>query len=804
MHSFQKRYLFFIALLLSELATFAQSPTAVNPIAQSFDTYRRQTLQEKLFVHVDQALHFTGETVWFKLAYVDATFHRPLDVSKVAHVELLDHDQKPILQTKVSLSAGAGNGSLFLPASINSGHYLLRAYTSWMRNFSTDYFFEQPLTIINPFRPLDVPAAKEAASPVVQVFPEGGNLVRNLPSKVAFSVVDAAGKGITAKGWLLTAQNDTVARFNTLAFGIGSFSFTPSGTNVYRVVVTDTKGLTITKSLPTIYEQGYTMHLDEAEGNQIKLTVNTTNASASGVYLFAHTRQLIKVAEMRQLQGETTFLIDKSKLGEGISHLTLFDADRKPVCERLYFKRPAEPLAMTLATDQKRYPYRTKVTLTASVQATAPKTDQADLSVAVYRVDSLSAVNPNDILSYLWLSSDLQGVVESPAYYFQPENADVRQATDNLMLTHGWRRFNWETVLADQTNKNAKKGFQFIPDYNGLLIQGRVTNPTTNAPVPNVLAYLSAPGKPVRLFAARSDSTGRLRFEMQDFYGTQDVIVQTNPQDSLYRLTIDSPFAEQPPATRLPALVLDENQTEPIQNRSVAMQVQNTFWNEQSLRYTYPTVDSAAFYGIPDESYRLDAYTRFPTMEDVLREYVLGVQPRQRQGHFRLVVPNAPYRELFDENPLVLIDGVPVFDMDKVMAFSPLKVQKLDVITSRFFLGSMVFSGIVSYMTYKGDLASFPLDTRLLKLDYDGLQLQREFYAPRYTTDKQRTSRLPDARTLLYWNPSLRTNDQGKGQIDFFTSDVAGSYLVEVNGLTASGKAGYQRLIFEVQKQDIP
>jgi hypothetical protein len=146
-----------------------------------------------------------------------------------------------------------------------------------------------------------------------------------------------------------------------------------------------------------------------------------------------------------------------------------------------------------------------------------------------------------------------------------------------------------------------------------------------------------------------------------------------------------------------------------------------------------------------------------------------------------------------------MLDGVPLFDMDKVIEFSPLKVQKLDVVTNRYLMGPVMFNGIISLMTYKGDLAGFPLDTRLLKLDYDGLQLQREFYSPRYDTAKQLESRLPDGRTLLYWNPNLQTDATGHSRTEFFTSDQPGTYLVEVNGLSKDGSAGSQRLMFEVK-----
>lgn len=789
-------YIFYTLLIISSLRAFGQTPQPVSALVQPFDTYRRQTLHEKLFVHTDQSFYLTGETMWFKLYYVDGSFHQPLDVSKVAYIELLDKEQKSVLQTKVTLGSGGGSGSLFVPSSLASGNYLMRAYTSWMKNFSADYFFEKPLTIVNPFKPLGLPLSTETATHTVQFFPEGGNLVQGLPGKVAFSVTDASGRGVSVRGWLLNSQNDTLTRFSSHKFGIGAFAFTASDKASYRVVLTDEKGHSVTRPLPAIQARGYTMRLEESPANQLKITVSSTDKATSAVYLFAHTRNDIRATEMRPIEGETTFTLDKSVLGDGISHLTIFDADRKPVCERLYFKRPAQSLTITLKPDQNQYASRTNVVLNASVLASAGQSNQASLSVAVYRVDSLANIDSGDILSYLWMTSDLRGRIESPDYYLKPETAEVALATDNLMLTHGWRRFKWDEILSNKPPLSRP----FLPEPNGHLVLGTVTDPTSGAPVPNIVTYLSAPGKPVRMYVSRSDSSGRIRFEMQDFYGPRTLVVQTNPADSLYKLTIINSFPDAPAATPLPELALAESQADQLLNRSVAMQVQSTYFGNRAIPYRYPVVDSNAFYGPPTETYLLDAYTRFPRMEEVLREYILGVMPRKRQGHFRLFVPNAPYRTTFDDPSLVLLDGVPIFDMDKIVNFSPLKIKQLDVITNHYFVGPALFTGVVSFMTYKGDMAGFPLDTRLLKLDYEGLQFQREFNAPRYDrTAGLPSNRLPDARTLLYWNPDLKTDVQGKGRIEFSTSDQTGTYVVDVNGLTTDGHAGSQGVLFDVK-----
>ena len=120
---------------------------------------------------------------------------------------------------------------------------------------------------------------------------------------------------------------------------------------------------------------------------------------------------------------------------------------------------------------------------------------------------------------------------------------------------------------------------------------------------------------------------------------------------------------------------------------------------------------------------------------------------------------------------------MPIFDIDKIMAFDPLKVKKLEVITNRYFLGPFTFPGVVSYTTYTGDLAGFQLDPRAVSLNYEGLQRQRIFYSPQYDNQKQRESRMPDRRNLLFWAPQVTLDKEGKQQLEFYTSDLIGIIL---------------------------
>ncbi|SHI35229.1 hypothetical protein SAMN02745146_0620 [Hymenobacter daecheongensis DSM 21074] len=773
-----------------------QTADSLSSLRRRLDRYQQTAPTEKLFLHLDRPLYLSGETMWFKVYAVDGTHARPLPLSTVAYVEVLDKEQRPVLQGKIPLRQATGQGSFVLPTALPSGAYTVRAYTSWMKNFAPDYYFHSTVTVVNTFTASGTATSKDSAAYAVEFFPEGGHLVQGLSSQVAFKVTDRAGVGMAAEGRVLDQQGNVAGTFQTLRFGMGSFRFTPKAGNTYTAVVALGRKPVLRHKLPAAQPQGYVLHLDD-QATQVLLTVTSTSLQPETVFLLAHARQHAATALQAQLiNGHAVFSLSKSQLAEGISHFTLFNAARQPLCERLYFQRPQAALSIVAALDKKQYVSRDRVSVqlaTTSIAGTpAPEPLAASLSMAVYRLDSLTTAPTPDILSYLWLQADLKGHVENPAYYLTPDPA-AAAAADNLMLTQGWSRFRWEQVFAPTP-------FEYLPELNGPLLRARLTQPGTGRPLPGITTYLTSPSRIIRLNPATSTANGLLYFELGDVSGSHDLVVQTDPkQDTTGRVELLSAFSTRFAPTAgtytAPAIRFRSD----ITRRHFQAQVQKLYSGKFTNHYRVPAADSTAFYGKPDEVYLLDKYTRFKVLEEVMREYVPGVVVRIHKDGFHFLVLDKVNKTVLSENPMVLLDGVPIFNLNKMMAMDPLKIQKLEVVDSRYFHGPSIYDGIVSYTTYKGDLEGFPLDPRVLVQQYEGLQHQREFYAPRYDTPAQQQSRLPDLRNLLYWNPNLATTGAGAAKLDFYTGDQAGRYLVLVQGLAANGLAGSTSVILEVK-----
>lgn len=782
------KLLLYIGCLLS--TGVAQAQSDFDSLSKKFDWYRSHALQEKVYAHIDRTAYLTGELLWFRLYSVDGSFHKELDISKVAYLEIVDNNNEAVVQTKVALRNGVGSGSLFIPAVLNSGNYVLRVYTNWMKNFSPDFYFHQPITIVNPFIKLEESVADVKKTAYnIQFFPEGGYAIAGIQNKIAFRATDASGKGINFSGSVVNSVGEEIINFHPLRFGNGSFLMTPKADEKYTIIIRDEKGSVNQYSFPEIKKFGYVMSLKDS-GADVVIDVEASGTNTPLVYLFAHTRQVIIKSESKFLnEKKARFIISKSELGEGITHLTLFNHELKPVCERLFFKRPEQRLDMTIHSSKTSFAKRELVQLSVRTNI------DSDVSVSIYRKDSIPSHNRQNAFEYLWLSSDLKGTVENPEYYFENTDSIANTALDNLMLTHGWRRFNWNDLLEH------KSDYKHVPEYRAHLVYGKITT-SDGTPVSGILTSLSSPNRLINFYGSRSNNSGEVRFEVKNLTDERKIFVHQIPLvDSTYNIKIENPFSNQFASVAISPLKLRSSMANPILNRSIAMQVQDIYAREQINQFKRDIGDSLQFYGTADKVYFLDDYVRFPVLEEVLREYVSSVFVRKRNNKFHfMLLDHINNGAMMREEPLVLLDGVPVQDVNKLMSINALKIKKIEVVGREYHWGPFVFSGILNFFTYNSDMAGFDNGGKNLFLNYDGLQSQREFYSPRYETNEARISRVPDHRTLLYWNPSFTIEKEKAHNIQFYTSDLIGEFEVIVEGINKDGIAGSSIYSFSVEK----
>ena len=775
-HTNKHIYILAFSFVLLAQNVFAQTDYLATVKAR-IESFNNKLVPEKMYVHSDKSFYTAGEIVWFKMYAFEAFNNKPVNISKVAYAEILDAGNKAVVRTRIAMDENGGHGSFQLPVSLPSGYYTLRAYTNAMKNLGAEYFYSKQLTIVNPLKSLEAVESAPALPFELALFPEGGNLVQGIQSRVAYRITNQEGNSVEGKGYLLNQNNDTLSVFSPFKFGMGSFDLTPRPGFSYKVIFVLPDGRFIASPLPEVFDKGYVMTVEDTENDRISVTVHTNIKSGyPEIFLMAQTRQQVKAVKRAVISdGMTSFLVDRSDLGEGVSQLTIFNNEKQPVCERLYFIQPAHKTTSINST-KNEYGVRENVSLTVGI----PGVEKSNVSLAVFQTDSLQKPDEENILSYIWLSSELKGNIEQPGYYFN-EGREVKKTADLLMLTHGWRRFNWETIL------NSDPVFKIPYENTGHLITAKLVDKTTNRPARNVQAFLSIPGSKYKLYTALSGNDGMVSFDVKDYYGPGEVILQTNTQrDSTYRIELQSPYAETFTSEKIPAFKINASSQSQLESYSIGMQAQHIYSSDSIKKFFLPAeTDTFSFYGKPMNAYRLDDYKRFATMEEVLREYVrevnVGVKASGSSLRFKLF--NELNREYYTDNILVLVDGVPLFNPNLIFNFDPVKIKALEVITKNYVLGSSVFHGLASFKSYSENFEGFDLTPEAVAVDYEGLQLHREFYSPDYSDAQQRNSRIPDLRNTLYWQPVVNSS-----AVNFYTGDNKGSYLVVVQGVDAQGK----------------
>ena len=787
----------------------------ITGMTKDFQTFQSAHLQEKIYVQTDKTVYLAGETIWFKIYTLLEQAQQLSPVSRVAYVEFGSPNVKTPVQEKINLDTGMGSGSLRVPANWPSGRYTLRVYTSWMKNFSEAFFYTQTLPVISPLygasakSPGSSPTTETdpktttiALQPVqgatLQFFPEGGNLLYGVDTKIAFRSLDREGHERPCDGFIVNHKNDTLLRFQSkpgsLHPGMGNFNITVHpGDSLFAYDYT--AGKTARVPFPAVETSGYALHLAKVDASSLTFSVRAAQTGNNKtVYLLAHTHQVLKsIQSAPVLDGAATFTVDRSLLGEGISVFTLFNPDHQPVCERLFFTAPARTI-LHLSVSQPRYETRSPVSVLLAATDSTGGEKSGNLSLTVFRMDSLEEMNGKSMFSWYYLSSELKGNIEKPDSYFGT-GPDTLEAVDDLMLTQGWRRFSWEKVFRTKT-----PGFTFLPEEEGPVLSAHAESRVTNQPAAGITFLLSFPGKEFQFSTASSDQNGHLLFTAPPFSGTTlGVIVPANSKDSDYRVDADPAYSEFPFPAALGMPALPRFLASTITARALSLQIENAYrMNEKKKWLPGAAIDSIHFYGMPDRSYQLAKYIRYPTMEEVMREFVEDVRVRREGKSFRFRVMNLLFKTFLDEDPLILLDGVPVSDPGKIMQLDPMKINDIDVVSHRFFKGTASFSGLISFRSESGDLGQTMLDPGAVVIDFEGLQKEREFYSPVYGDSVMRNRPVPDYRNTLAWIPRLRISPDGKKEIGFYTSDLDGHFAIIAEGISSDGKPLSGMTFFDV------
>jgi hypothetical protein len=342
---------------------------------------------------------------------------------------------------------------------------------------------------------------------------------------------------------------------------------------------------------------------------------------------------------------------------------------------------------------------------------------------------------------------------------------------------------------------NAETQSDFLPETKGLSLTGKAVSAEDGNPAPYATIYVSMLGENREFFCNYSDSAGRFFFSFPGYAGFRELFVSTyHSEYGDLELLIDRDFTGDVPQLPSYPVPLNDSLTKIITEMSVNAQVAKQYYPTQRLEMEKDSVKGRLFYGTPMSIVNFDDYIKLPRLEEYFVEVVPQIAVRKTRGVTQLVVLG-PHPDLSIYPPLVMIDGVAIFDIEAVLAVSPRLIDRIEIVNAPYIRGNVTFGGIISLISKNNDLGYIDLPSSGLLVNYQMLDQSMGDSQTAAISDP----RFPDVRNTLYWNPGLMLNPDESGVIRFHTPDLEGEYEILIRGSDATGKFMEKRIPFRVE-----
>lgn len=487
---------------------------------ENFERFARQYPQERVYLHFDNTSYYKGEHIWFKAYIADGATLKPSALSRILYVELVNPIGYPVETLKLMVRNGQASGSFLLKDTLNAGFYEVRAYTAWMLNFTPgvpatdvksgdDYghgwerlsgilakefygerfqeylrgnagIFSRVFPVYDSVehgqygqkRMPRLPKAtaslidKEKDKLKIDFYPEGGNLVRGVPTRVAFQARTTEGRTLNIEGSLVR-NGKQIGTFKTDYAGRGLFSVTSDESDEAEdellrglKLSVSYEGRDYTYRLPRAHRRGYVLNVFPTSDDALRASVarnSLTDGMRVGLSVTSRgTTLYYDVLDMTETE-RASLIVDRASLQTGVNIFTLFTEEGKVLAQREVFVNNHDMDGLRLQVtmpgqDAALKPYE-KVSIDCQLvdKDGQPVRERNKISMAI--TDGLyhdGTYADGSVLSYLLLGSEVKGFIPHPEYYFEADDHEHRQALDLLMMVQGWTRYDFERMMSGQ------------------------------------------------------------------------------------------------------------------------------------------------------------------------------------------------------------------------------------------------------------------------------------------------------------------------------------------------------------------
>ncbi len=764
----QTAAMFIVLLLLLPREAASQGKNISGPL-----------FTETAWITTDRQIYLPGDIIPFAAIVLESDSWLPSGLSRVVRVELLDSAGNMISGGDYLLEESRTSNSLAIPEGAASGWYYLRAYTSWMRNRPDLTQSYLPLKIVSPAVINSLPAATDN-SRMITLTPENGRLLPGR-NRCALYVSDSSGAGLQYEAPLLDQEGDTAAILKTDPTGWGVVDLEHGEGRRYRVAPQE-EGQEVTLTLPPAADEESQAQFSFSM-TPGRIDVRGRGLGAVSVRMLIHRNYTWYLCDSATVeQGAVHFSVPVTGLEKGLYQLTLLTGENKILYTRLFFS--GDPAGDSGQMD---------------LESAA-----GDPAIMEARYNPGKGTLKNSLISKL-VTSDcpldihdlyMPGVPGWQADYSIPAGRDAREgwliasSYPDGCATAFYRKdsgipegplYNSRLIIDER-----ERGYSFMPETRGRALSG-ICLTGDGKPLPNlpVAATLLTDNT---LTGGFTHSTGRFHLPLPDITGLHNLVVvpaRQMPEGS--RLVIDRGRDDNISGMPVRRFTLSPVEIDYVREADLNRQLSDIYYGDTLVTLPAEVMqeEKKIFYGTP--SYRVlpDRFVRLTNIREVIYEVVPGVLVRSNRGKYSLkIVSDPPLPEQYD--PLFILDGIPLTDLNDLLALTPDRIQSIDIVDRLFIHGNAIYAGIVAFRSVNGDLGGLSLPAEAVVVPVDMPRKPAEPVSLRVAGGAGE----PLLDPTILWEPWTA---EPAGEFTFRPNDNPIGLVTIISGINSSGEWVYIR-----------
>jgi hypothetical protein len=744
------------------------------------------SVKEKISITTDRDIYFKDETIFFSADYVVNNVKVFPLLSQIIYVELINcQTNTAIIQKKYKIDNFSITGIFKIPNDITSGNYYLRAYTQYQRNFSHLDFEYRFLTIINPDNNSMVFQDSRDLDSVL-IVPESNILLDNVKNNIVFQVPDS----LIAEGnkySILDDKNNVIQEIRQFNDGFAEMELSLNYPTQYKFVIAYQDGKTIITDFPEIKNAGIQTNV-----KQIGKTVNYF-VQANGIVNQNANYKLSVVSGSYKMKNTLDFTLnnnigsvnlDTDVFDVGINYIVLFNAEGGIEKINSIYNTSRQINKLNIEIEKSKFSPRETVEAILS----ANTNEQTELSVSVIKkgttknrdfIPSYSFKNPlllTDFINNSFISNE---IIRKIMVLFDEtlDKQSFLEKIDNREITH----------------------LDYIPESRDLTITGILKNRTTNEPVADRDIYVSVLYNNPQLHIYKTKTTGEFLFPLNNLNGINDLFlcsaIDKDKNEDLEILIKNSFSSDFPLLGDLP-VILNFSEKNLIEEIFINSQIHEKFSKAEAVNLK--NREKVLSFNIDDNksSVVLDNFIKFESIEEFFSEVVPDVKLNNYNGQkFFNVYEKNNY--MLSGKPLILVDNIPVMDHSIILNLHVAQLKMVDVINKTYLLGSHTINGVIMITTNTDNFGEIEFPKPASFIEFQTAEKPVD-YADLFKIKSTITSRIPDFRNTIYWDPKINSSKTGQ-TIEFTTPDSRGVYEIIVKGKSSSGEIyyGFKQILVE-------